>query len=78
MHKNWEKLEAVALKKTVFLSVFCLTSRDWTITIEFNFSVGIVFMVMKKWSEKKCDQETQVYWNSEQHRNSVRIKDKNK
>ncbi len=35
-------------------------------------------MVMKKWSEKKCPQETHGYWNSEQHRNSVRIKDKNK
>ena len=25
---NWDKLEAVALMKTVFLSLFCLASRD--------------------------------------------------
>ena len=36
MHGNRDKLEAVALMKTVFLSVFWLASRDWAITIEFN------------------------------------------
>ena len=28
VHGNQEKLEAVALMKTVFLSVFCLALRD--------------------------------------------------
>ena len=36
MHGNRDKLEAVALMKTVFLSIFCLASRDLAITIEFN------------------------------------------
>ena len=29
-------MEAVAIMKTVFLSVFCLAPRDWAITIEFT------------------------------------------
>ena len=36
VHGNRDKLEAVALMKTVFLSVDCLASRDCAITIEFN------------------------------------------
>ena len=56
-----EKLEAVALMKTVFLSVFCLASSDcrssrlyYNNSIYSTFSVEIVFMVMKKWREKNA------------------------
>ena len=75
---NRDKLEAVALMKTLFLSVFCLASRDWAITIEFNIlGRDRVYGDEEMKREQKCAQETDGYWNSEQHRNSVRIKDKN-
>ena len=64
--------------KTVFLSVFSLASRDWAITIEFNILGRDRVYGDEEMKRKKCAQETHGDWNSEQHRNSVRIKDKNK
>lgn len=47
MHENLEK--SVAIVKTV-PSVFCIASRGWAITIEFN-SLETMLVVMKKWNQ---------------------------